>query len=290
LAAPEDPCDDAAMRSTAIGVLQPLAASTVETAVWMARNVVNSDVASSSGDTATVHVPEPGATAAGVAAGLVLLALALARGRGGRRPRLGRGARWRAMAALAVLSLVASCGQGADLGADLSPPIIHIGANVDDPRVMETAILVVIRAPFATVRDYVSDPANVRHYLAFVTDSTAEPVAGGAEGEQRLSLRMSVADVFGVSVSGMPMTLRWRPVPSGEGVLAVAFERIEGGYQQLSGSIYAMDLADGSTAAMLRVTSRSGFVPEAVRERLARWHAEESLRKLAKLLESARSS
>ena len=237
----------------------------------------------------TVHVPEPGATAAGVAAERV--PFVLARGRGDRRPRLGRAARWRALAALAVLSLVvAGCGQGADLEADLSPPIIHIGTNVDDPRVMETAILVVIRAPFATVRDYVSNPAKVRHYLAFVTDSSAEPVAGGAEGEQRLSLRMSVSDVFGVSVSGMPMTLRWRPVPAGHGVLAVAFERIEGAYQQMSGSIYAMDLADGSTAAMLRVTSRSGFVPEAVRERLARWHAEESLRKLAKLLESARSS
>jgi hypothetical protein len=192
------------------------------------------------------------------------------------------------LAAMA-LGVSAACGS-AEPGPHLSQPIIHIGANSEDPRLMETAILVVIQAPFATVRDYVSDPANVENYLAFVTESRAEPVAGGAAGEQRVSLRMSVADVFGVSVSGMPMTLRWQPVPSGESVFAVTFDKIDGAYAHMAGSIYAVDLADGSTAAMLRMTSRSGFVPEAVRERLARWHAEQSLAKLAKLLESNRPS
>jgi hypothetical protein len=188
-----------------------------------------------------------------------------------------------------ALSMAAACGSR-EPGPHLSSPIIHIGSNREDPRVMETAILVVVRAPFDTVRPNVSNPANVRHYLAFVTDSTAEPWAGGADGELLVSLRMSVADVFGVSVRGLPMTLRWRPLPSTESVFAFAFEKIEGAYAQMSGSIYAADLADGSTAVMLRTTSRSGFVPEAVRERLARWHAEESLRKLADLLESSQSS
>jgi hypothetical protein len=73
-------------------------------------------------------------------------------------------------------------------------------------------------------------------------------------------------------------------------VFAVTFDKIDGAYAHMAGSIYAVDLADGSTAAMLRMTSRSGFVPEAVRERLARWHAEQSLAKLAKLLESNRPS
>ena len=188
-----------------------------------------------------------------------------------------------------ALGLSAACGP-AEPGPHLSQPIIHIGANARDPRLMETAILVVIRAPFETVREYVSDPANVQNYLAFVTESRAEPLPGGGAGELRVSLRMSVADVFGVKVSGMPMTLRWRPVQSGDSVFAVAFEKIDGAYEHMAGSIYAVDLSDGSTAAMLRMTSRSGFVPEAVRERLARWHAEESLRKLAELLESARPS
>ena len=172
----------------------------------------------------------------------------------------------------------------------LSEPIIHIGANASDPRLMETAILVVIRAPFETVRSYVSDPANIQNYLAFVTDSTAAPVAGGAEGEQHVSLSMSVADVFGVSIRGMPMGLRWWPTQSAGSVFAVAFERVDGAYEHLTGNIYAADLFDGSTAAMLRMTSRSGFVPEAVRERLARWHADASLRKLANLLESNAAS
>ncbi len=194
-----------------------------------------------------------------------------------------------ALLAGAALSIAAACGS-AQPGPHLSQPIIHIGANVEDPRLMETAILVVIRAPFETVRDYVADPANVQNYLAFVTDSSAEPLPGGAEGELRVSLRMSVADVFGVSVSGMPMTLRWQPLPSGESVFAVAFDKIDGAYEHMAGSIYAVDLSDGSTAAMLRMTSRSGFVPEVVRERLARWHAEESLRKLAELLESTQPS
>jgi hypothetical protein len=188
-----------------------------------------------------------------------------------------------------ALGLALACGP-AEPGPHLSQPIIHIGANARDPRLMETAILVVIRAPFETVRDYVADPAKVQNYLAFVTESRAEPLAGGAEGELRVSLRMSVADVFGVSVSGMPMTLRWRSVQSTDAVFAVAFDKIDGAYEHMAGSIYAVDLEDGSTAAMLRMTSRSGFVPEAVRERLARWHAEQSLRKLAELLESARPS
>ena len=172
----------------------------------------------------------------------------------------------------------------------LSEPIIHIGANASDPRLMETAILVVIRAPFETVREYVSDPANIRNYLAFVTDSSASPVAGANAGEQHVTLSMSVADVFGVSISGMPMVLRWWPTQSSDSVFAVAFERVEGAYEHLTGNIYAADLFDGSTAAMLRMTSRSGFVPEAVRERLARWHADASLRKLADLLESNAAS
>lgn len=188
-----------------------------------------------------------------------------------------------------ALSMAAACGSG-EPRPHLSDPIIHIGSNRDDPRIMETAILVVVRAPFETVRSYVSNPANVKRYLAFVTDSSGEPMADGAEGELRVSLRMSVADVFGVSVQGLPMTLRWRPLPAADSVFAVAFEQIEGAYKHMAGSIYAADLADGSTAVMLRTTSRSGFVPEAVRERLARWHAEESLRKLAALLESSQSS
>lgn len=188
-----------------------------------------------------------------------------------------------------VLSMAVAC-QSPEPGPHLSSPIIHIGSNLEDPRVMETAILVVVRAPFATVRPYVSNPANVRHYLAFVTDSSAEPWDGGTDGELLVSVRMSVADVFGVSVRGLPMTLRWRPLPSPDSVFAVAFEKIEGAYQEMSGSIYLADLADGSTAVMLRTTSRSGFVPEAVRERLARWHAEESLQKLADLLDASQSS
>lgn len=188
-----------------------------------------------------------------------------------------------------VLSMSMACGSG-EPRPHLSEPIIHIGSNLDDPRVMETAILVVVQAPFEAVRRYVSDPANVKRYLAFVTDSSAEPMADGAEGELRVSLRMSVADVFGVSIQGMPMTLRWQPLPSPDSVFAVAFEKIDGAYKHMSGSIHAADLSDGSTAVMLRTTSRSGFVPEAVREQLARWHAEESLRKLAALLESSQSS
>ncbi len=198
------------------------------------------------------------------------------------------GSKLAALLAGAALAIVA-CGR-TQPGPHLSEPIIHIGANLEDPRLMETAILVVIRAPFETVRDYVADPANVQNYLAFVSESRAEPLTGGAEGELRVSLRMSVADVFGVSVRGVPMTLRWQPLPSGSSVFAVAFDKIEGAYEHMAGSIYAVDLSDGSTAAMLRMTSRSGFVPEAVRERLARWHAEESLRKLAELLESTQPS
>lgn len=172
----------------------------------------------------------------------------------------------------------------------LSEPIVHIGANSADPSLMETAILVVIRAPFETVRSYVSDPANIQHYLALVSGSEASPVAGAADGEQRVSLRMSVGDVFGVSIRDMPMELRWRPTQSSGSVFAVSFERVAGAYEHLTGNIYAADLFDGSTAAMLRMTSRSGFVPEAVRERLARWHADASLRKLAELLESNAAS
>jgi hypothetical protein len=188
-----------------------------------------------------------------------------------------------------VLLALGACQRGAP-SPHLSEPIVHIGANAADPSLMETAILVVIRAPFETVRSYVADPANIQSYLAFVTDSEATPVAGGAEGEQRVSLRMSVADVFGVSISGMPMTLRWWPTGSGDSVFGVSFERVDGAYEHLTGSIYAADLFDGSTAAMLRMTSKSGFVPEAVREPLARWHADASLRKLAELLESNAAS
>lgn len=206
-----------------------------------------------------------------------------------RIPRPGVRARRAFGVAAAVCGLV-SAGAGAcgptEPGPHLSEPIIHIGANVEDPRLMETAILVVVRAPFETVRPYVADPANIESYLAFVTDSTAAPLPDGAEGEQRVSLRMSVGDVLGVSVTDMPMELRWRPLQSNESVFAAAFERTAGAYEQLSGDIYAVNLRDGSTAAMLRMTSRSGFVPEAVREPLARWHAEASLRKLADLLES----
>ncbi|MGI9590622.1 MAG: hypothetical protein ACR2P8_04580 [Myxococcota bacterium] len=172
----------------------------------------------------------------------------------------------------------------------LSEPIIHIGSNAQDPRLMETAILVVIRAPFETVRPYVADPANIAGYLAFVTSSKAEPLAGAADGVLRVSLRMSVADVLGVSISGMPMGLDWRPVQSTDSVYAVSFERVEGAYEHMSGNIYVADLFDGSTAAMLRMSSRSGFVPEGVREPLARFHAEESLKKLAALLEANASS
>jgi len=135
----------------------------------------------------------------------------------------------------------------------------------------------------------VSDPANIENYLAFVTASTSEPLAGGADGEQRVSLTMSVSDVFGVSISGMPMALAWQPLQSNDSVFAVAFDRIDGAYEHMAGSIYAANLFDGSTAAMLRMTSKSGFVPEAVREPLARWHANASLRKLANLLESTAS-
>ncbi len=188
-----------------------------------------------------------------------------------------------------ALAIAAGCGD-TEPGPHLSEPIVHIGANLSDPSLMETAILVVIRSPFETVRSYVADPANIRSYLAFVTDSQARPVEGGAEGEQYVSLRMSVADVLGVSVSGMPMGLRWQPGASSDSVFSVSFERVDGAYEHLTGSIYAADLFDGSTAAMLRMTTRSGFVPEAVREPLARWHADASLRKLAELLESTSAS
>jgi hypothetical protein len=200
--------------------------------------------------------------------------------------------RRRALGAAAIggvaLSLLVACGRDAP-APHLSEPIVHIGANTADPRLMETAILVVMRAPFETVRAYVSDPTSVESYLAFVTDSTVEPLAGGKPGELRVSLRMSVADVFGVSISGMPLGLRWRTLQSSDSVFAVAFERIDGAYEHLTGSIYAANLFDGSTAAMLRMTTRSGFVPEAVREPLARWHADASLRKLSDLLESTAS-
>ena len=188
-----------------------------------------------------------------------------------------------------LVSLLWGC-RSPEPGEHLSEPIIHIGSNTKDPRLMETAILVVIRAPFETVRPYVADPANIASYLAFVTSAAAEPLAGAADGVLRVSLRMSVADVLGVSISGMPMGLDWRPVQSTDSVYAVAFERVEGAYEHMSGNIYVADLFDGSTAAMLRMSSRSGFVPEGVREPLARFHAEESLKKLAALLEANASS
>ena len=41
-----------------------------------------------------------------------------------------------------------------------------------------------------------------------------------------------------------------------------------------------------ASAYLLRTTTRTGFLPEAVREKLARWHAEASIEKLAALLDA----
>lgn len=72
-------------------------------------------------------------------------------------------------------------------------------------------------------------------------------------------------------------------------VFAYSFEPVRGAYEHLSGHLYAANLYDGSTALMLRTTTRSGFVPEAVRAKLARWHAEQSVRKLSERLEAQAS-
>jgi hypothetical protein len=189
---------------------------------------------------------------------------------------------------LAALVFLA-CEKSPEAGDLVSTPIIHIGQNEQDPRLMETAILLVIRSPFETVKRYVSDPTNIKSYMAFAEESHAQPFPGGPESDHLVKVKMTVVDVFGVSVSGKPLDLRWHPVQSNESVFAISFEMVEGSYEHFSGTIYAANLSDGSTAVMLRTTTRSGFVPEGVRERLSRWHAQASIRKLAELLESQAS-
>jgi hypothetical protein len=130
-----------------------------------------------------------------------------------------------------------------------------------------------------------SNPANIKHYIAFAEDSTVEPFPGGTEGDLLVKIKMTVADVFGVSISGKPLELRWHPQQANDSVFAVSFEKVSGAYEHLQGNIYAANLFDGSTTVMLRTTTRTGFLPEAVREKLARWHAEASIKKLTALLE-----
>jgi hypothetical protein len=143
-------------------------------------------------------------------------------------------------------------------------------ANSKDPKLMETAILLVIATPFDTVKAYVADPTNIKHYMAFAEDSQAKRFPDGPEGDLLVSIKMTVANVFGVSLSGKPLDLRWHPQQADDSIFAVAFEKVSGAYEHLTGNIYAANLFDGNTAVMLRTTTRTGFLPEAVRERLAR--------------------
>jgi hypothetical protein len=195
------------------------------------------------------------------------------------------------LAALAAAVLAAGCSSRTDApSSSISTPIIHIGANSEDPKLMETAILLVIATPFDTVKKYVSNPANIENYIAFAAESRAEPFAGGPEGDLLVNIEMTVADVFGVSISGKPLALRWHPQQADDSIFAVAFEKVSGAYEHLTGNIYAANLFDGSTAVMLRTTTRTGFLPEAVREKLARWHAEASIAKLTALLDGRAAS
>jgi hypothetical protein len=194
---------------------------------------------------------------------------------------------WLLLAALAAF--VWGCRPAPEGSELVSAPIIHIGQNEADPGLMETAILLVIRAPFETVRPYVSNPENIESYMAFAEQSRAEPFPGGPASDRLVKIRTTVVDVFGLSIPGKSLELRWHPLQSNESVFAIAFGQVSGAYAHLTGNIYAANLFDGSTAVMLRTTTRTGFVPEPVRERLARWHAEASIRKLTELLESQAS-
>jgi len=168
-------------------------------------------------------------------------------------------------------------------------PIIHIGSNTEDPGLMETAIVLVISAPFETVREYAADPSHMQNYIAFAAESRTEPLPGGPDSDLLVRVQTTVVEMFGVSVPGKPIALRWHPLEQSDSVFAFAFEQVEGAYEHLSGTIYAADIGDGSTAVMLRTTTRSGFLPEAVREPIARWHAQASIDKLAALLASVSS-
>lgn len=171
----------------------------------------------------------------------------------------------------------------------ISEPIIHIGQNAENPALMETAILLVIQSPFETVRRYTADPSHIENYMAFAAESRDEPMPGGPESDRLVKIRTTIVEMFGISVPGKAITLRWHPLQQTESVFAIAFEQVEGAYEHLSGTIYGADVSDGSTAVMLRTTTRSGFLPEGLREPIARWHAEASIEKLAALLEAARA-
>ena len=169
----------------------------------------------------------------------------------------------------------------------VSEPIIHIGQNAKNPALMETAILLVIQSPFETVRSHAADPSHIESYMAFAAESRDEPMPGGPESDRLVKIRTTIVEMFGVSVPGKAITLRWHPLQQTDSVFAISFEQLEGAYEHLSGTLYGADVSDGSTAVMLRTTTRSGFLPEGVRERIARWHAEASIQKLTALLESA---
>ena len=190
------------------------------------------------------------------------------------------------LTALAMAMLFVACASGTDTSSSVSTPIIHIGSNARDPNLMETAILLVIATPFDTVKTYVSNPANIKNYMAFAEDSQAKPFPDGPDGDLLVDIKMTVADVLGISISGKPLALRWHPQQADDAIFAVAFEKVSGAYEHLTGNIYAANLFDGNTAVMLRTTTRTGFLPEAVREKLARWHAEASIRKLTALLDA----
>lgn len=189
----------------------------------------------------------------------------------------------------AVAALLWGCRPPPEESELVSAPIIHIGQNEADPRLMETAILLVIRAPFETVRPYVSNPENIETYMAFAERSRAEAFPGGPESDRLVKIQTTVVNLFGLDIPGKSLELRWHPLQSNAAVFAIEFEQVSGAYAHLAGNIYAANLFDGSTAVMLRTTTRTGFVPEPVRERLARWHAEASIRKLTQLLESQSS-
>jgi hypothetical protein len=57
----------------------------------------------------------------------------------------------------------------------------------------------------------VANPANLKHYIAFAENSEAEPFPGGPEGDLRVRIKMTVAGLLGVSISGKPLELRWHP-------------------------------------------------------------------------------
>jgi hypothetical protein len=171
----------------------------------------------------------------------------------------------------------------------VSEPIIHIGQNVENPALMETAILLVIRSPFETVRSYAGDPSHIESYMAFAAESRDEPMPGGPESDRLVEIQTTIVEMFGISVPGKAITLRWHPLQRTESVFAISFEQVKGAYEHMSGTIYGADVADGSTAVMLRMTTRSGFLPEGLREPIARWHAKASIEKLTSVLESARA-